>query len=144
MNPTNHSEQHHFVTYDLSAAQHDAQRRSSEQQIEYMIGVREDIDFAVEYIVAPFSDFRTLHQADGWLLDDCYGRPITPQGLIAAFVCCDIEEAMFDATLRISHGAPPLFIGRRDGDYLVAPSADWPRFSAVGWRKIDEFVGTGA
>ncbi len=143
MSPTNHSKQHPFVTYDLMAAQYDARHRSSVQQIEYVIGVREDFDCNVEYIVVPFSDFRPLHQAGGWLLDDSYGRPITPQYLIAACVCCDIDEAMLDATMRISHGAPPLFIGHRDSDYLVAPIADWPRFSAVGWRTLDEFVGTG-
>jgi hypothetical protein len=139
MSYTNPSNQCPFVTDDRSAAERDARRRSSEQQIEYVLASREYFEGEVEYIVAPMDDFRELHGSGGWLIDDLYGRLITPDELVAESVCCDIDEALLEATMRISHGAPSLFIGIRDGDYLVAPLSAWRRFSAVGWVKLDDF-----
>ena len=136
-------EQLPFVTNDRSAAERDGRRRSGEQQIEYFLGVREFVNGDVEYIVARMDDFRALHDSGGWLHDVTYGRPMDPNHLTAAYVCCDIGEAMLDATERIIHGSPSLFIGSRDGAYLVAPMEKWPRFSAVGWRKLDEFAKKG-
>lgn len=144
MSPTIHSKQPPYVTDDRAAAQRDAQRRSSEQQVEYVLGLREDVDCDVEYIVSPFSDFPALRRSGGWLLDGSFGRPITADDLIAAYVCPEIDEAMMDATMRVTHGAPSLFIGHRDGAYLVAPITDWPRFSRVGWRQIDRLAGAGS
>ena len=141
MSRMKHSNKLPFVTDDRSAAERDARRRSSEQQMEYFLGVREFTNGDVEYIVAPMDNFRELHNSGQWLIDDSYGRLLTPERLVAAYVCCDIDEALLDATMRISHGAPSLFIGRRDGDYLVAPLSIWPRFSAVDWVKLDEFAG---
>lgn len=138
----NSSNQYPFVTYERSAAERDARRRSSQQQIEYFLGTREYFEGEVEYISAPMDDFRELHESGGWLIDDSYGRLITPDDLVAVTVCCDIDEALLEATMRISHGAPSLFIGRRDGDYLVAPLSAWPRFAAVDWVKLDEFKAT--
>lgn len=140
MSPTQHSEKQPFVTDDRPAAERDARRRSSEQQIEYVLGSREYFEGDVEFIVAPMDGFRALYDSGGWLIEDSYGRTLTPADLVAAYVCCEIDEAMLDATMRISHGAPTLFIGHRDGDYLVAPLSDWPLFSAVEWVKLDEFA----
>ena len=140
----NSSNQYPFVTDDRSAAERDARRRSSQQQIEYFLGTREYFEGEIEYIVAPMADFHELHDSGGWLIDDSYGRLITPDDLVAVSACCFIDEALLEATMRISLGAPSLFIGRRDGDYLVAPLSAWPRFAAVDWEKLDEFKSTSS
>ena len=144
MNPTDHSEQLPFVTDDRSGAERDARRRSSEQQIEYVLGSREYFEGDVEYIVIPMCDLRALRDAGGWLIEDSYGRQLTEADLVAAYVCCEIDEALLDATMRISHGSPSLCIGRREDDYIVAPLDQWPRFAAVGWRQLDRFTQKGS
>ncbi len=138
------SERQPFVTNDRSAALRDARRRSSQQRIEYFLGVRESTNDDVEYIVAPDGDFLALHDEGGWLYDESYGAPITPDDLTAAYVCGDMDEAMLDATMRITAGAPALFIALREGGYLVAPLVDWPRFAKVGWQKIAQFAQAGS
>lgn len=140
MSPMKHSNNRPFISDDRSAAERDARRRSSEQQIEYILGVREFTDSGVQFLVAPMEKFRELRDSGQWLIDVSYGRPITPDDLVGAYGCCDIGEAMLEATMRIGLGAPPTFIARRDGEYLVAPIADWPRYAEVDWVKLDEFA----